>query len=285
MGAQILDGKATAAALQQDLKAQVAELVHGGQRPPGLAVILVGSDPASQVYVGKKRRTCEALGFVSKGFDLPATCSQSELLERIDALNADPGIDGILVQLPLPAQIDSQTVIERIRPDKDVDGFHPVNMGRLALKLPGLRPCTSRGVMTLLERAGIALEGRDAVVIGQSSIVGRPMALELLNARCTPTICHSRSRNLEDKVRAAEVLVVAIGKPRFIPGHWIRPGAVVIDVGMNRLDSGRLTGDVDFDTAREHAGWITPVPGGVGPMTVATLLENTVLAASGRLSR
>lgn len=282
MSAKILDGKVAAASIKDAIRNTVQARSAAGHRPPGLAVILVGDNPASHVYVNNKRRSCESIGFVSRGYDLPASTSQAELLDRIDTLNADPVIDGILVQLPLPAHIDSETVIERIRPDKDVDGFHPVNMGKLALKLPGLRPCTPRGVMTLMRRADIELEGCDALVIGQSNIVGRPMALELLNARCTPTICHSRSRQLEAKVRAAEILVVAVGQPGFIPGDWIRPGAVVIDVGMNRLPNGKLTGDVDTAGAASRASWITPVPGGVGPMTVATLLENTLQAAVNR---
>ncbi len=282
MSARILDGKATAAILQTEIRSNVEQRIAAGLRPPGLAVVLVGDNPASRVYVSKKRRTCEELGFVSRGHDLPASCSQAELLEHIDALNADAAIDGILVQLPLPEHIDTQAVIERIDPAKDVDGFHPVNMGRLALRMPGLRPCTPRGVMTLLDKAEVDLECRDAVIVGQSHIVGRPMALELLNARCTPTICHSRSKDLEAKVRAAEILVVAVGKPHFIPGDWVRPGAVVVDVGMNRLPSGKLTGDVDIPAAAEHASWVTPVPGGVGPMTVATLLENTLQAARWR---
>ncbi|MCP1675030.1 methylenetetrahydrofolate dehydrogenase (NADP+)/methenyltetrahydrofolate cyclohydrolase [Natronocella acetinitrilica] len=282
MSAKILDGKVAAASIKDAIRNTVQARSAAGHRPPGLAVILVGDNPASHVYVNNKRRSCESIGFVSRGYDLPASTSQAELLDRIDTLNADPAIDGILVQLPLPAHIDSETVIERIRPDKDVDGFHPVNMGKLALKLPGLRPCTPRGVMTLMRRADIELEGCDALVIGQSNIVGRPMALELLNARCTPTICHSRSRQLEAKVRAAEILVVAVGQPGFIPGDWIRPGAVVLDVGMNRLPNGKLTGDVDTAGAASRASWITPVPGGVGPMTVATLLENTLQAAVNR---
>ncbi len=282
MSAKFFDGKVAAASIKDAIRNTVQARSAAGHRPPGLAVILVGDNPASHVYVNNKRRSCESIGFVSRGYDLPASTSQAELLDRIDTLNADPVIDGILVQLPLPAHIDSETVIERIRPDKDVDGFHPVNMGKLALKLPGLRPCTPRGVMTLMRRADIELEGCDALVIGQSNIVGRPMALELLNARCTPTICHSRSRQLEAKVRAAEILVVAVGQPGFIPGDWIRPGAVVIDVGMNRLPNGKLTGDVDTAGAASRASWITPVPGGVGPMTVATLLENTLQAAVNR---
>ncbi|MDN3519316.1 bifunctional methylenetetrahydrofolate dehydrogenase/methenyltetrahydrofolate cyclohydrolase FolD [Aquisalimonas lutea] len=282
MSAEILDGKAAAARLRQSVATGVARRTGGGGRPPGLAVVLVGDNPASQVYVRKKRAQCEEVGMLSRAYDLPGDADQERLLALVDELNADPAIDGILVQLPLPPHMEAQSVIDRIDPAKDVDGFHPVNMGRLALKLPGLRSCTPHGVMKLLEDAGIALAGRDAVIVGQSNIVGRPMALELLNARCTVTICHSRTRDLEARVRGADLVVAAVGRPGFIPGDWIQEGAVVVDVGINRLDSGKLTGDVDFDSARERAGWITPVPGGVGPMTVATLLANTLDAAEAR---
>lgn len=279
MSAKILDGKATAAEVRSEVAARVAERLQQGASVPGLAVVLVGDNPASQVYVRNKRKACAEVGFHSELHELPASVSQAELLERVDALNADPAIHGILVQLPLPAQIDPEAVIERILPTKDVDGFHPYNVGRLSLRMPILRPCTPKGVMTLLERTGQTLEGLDAVVIGQSNIVGRPMALELLAARCTITVCHSRTKDLADKARSADVLVVAIGRERFVPGDWIKPGAMVIDVGMNRDAAGTLCGDVDFDAARERAGWITPVPGGVGPMTIASLLENTLQAA------
>ncbi len=279
MGAQILDGKATAGELRQQIRAVVDRRLGDGRRRPGLAVVLVGENPASQVYVRNKRKACAEVGFHSELHELPATTSQAELLALVDQLNGDDTIDGILVQLPLPEQIDAEAVIERILPTKDVDGFHPYNVGRLALRMPLLRPCTPKGIMTLLERTGEPLEGMDAVVIGQSNIVGRPMALELLAARCTPTICHSRTKDLAEKARAADVLVVAIGRARFVPGDWIKPGALVIDVGMNRDDAGKLCGDVDFDSARARAGWITPVPGGVGPMTIASLLENTLQAA------
>lgn len=284
MTARILDGKACAARLQERIGTTVGKRTAQGLRAPGLAVVLVGENPASQVYVRKKRQTCEALGFLSRGYDLPVDTGQAELLALIAELNADPAIDGILVQLPLPEHIDAQTVINAIDPDKDVDGFHPVNMGRLALKLPGLRPCTPHGVMTMLADADIALEGMNAVIIGQSNIVGRPMALELLNARCTITICHSRTRDLPAVAGTADLLVAAVGKARFVPGDWIKPGAVVVDVGINRLETGKLAGDVDFDSAAEKAGWITPVPGGVGPMTVATLLDNTLRACEARPS-
>ncbi len=279
MSARILDGKAMADTILAVVHDKVAERGAQGKRRPGLAVVLVGGDPASAVYVRNKRRACERAGVASVSHDLPATTPQDELLALIDTLNADPAIDGILVQLPLPLHIDAETVIERIRPDKDVDGFHPYNIGRLAVKMPTLRPCTPRGVMTMLRATGETLRGKNAVVVGASNIVGRPMSLELLLAGCTITVCHSATRDLEGFVRSAEILVVGVGRPRMIPGDWIREGAIVIDVGINRLDDGKLVGDVDFDGAVQRAGWITPVPGGVGPMTVATLLENTLEAA------
>ncbi len=278
MSAQIINGNAIAAELRQTIREQVAQRRQGGLRQPGLAVVLVGADPASQVYVKKKREACEQIGILSKGWDLAADTSQQQLLALIDELNADPQIDGILVQLPLPAAIDAQTVIERIAPHKDVDGFHPDNIGRLTLRLPGLRPCTPHGVMTMIAHSGIEPAGKDAVIVGQSNIVGRPMALELLNAGCTVTICHSRTRDLAAKVAGADIVVAAVGRPRFVQGDWIKPGAVVIDVGINRGEDGKLVGDVDYTAAAERAGWITPVPGGVGPMTVATLLQNTLRA-------
>ncbi len=279
MSAQIIDGKAIAAQVREQVRQQVEARRAAGKRPPGLAVILVGQDPASEVYVRNKRRACEEVGFLSFAHDLEESVSQEELLALIADLNADERVDGILVQLPLPAHIDTETVIEAIRPDKDVDGFHPYNVGRLATRLPVLRPCTPRGVMTLLESTGEPIRGQDAVVVGASNHVGRPMGLELLLAGCTVTTCHRFTRDLEAHVRRAEILVVAVGKPGIVQGEWIRPGAVVIDVGINRTEEGRLVGDVDFERARERAGWITPVPGGVGPMTVATLLQNTLEAA------
>ncbi|MGD8910819.1 MAG: bifunctional methylenetetrahydrofolate dehydrogenase/methenyltetrahydrofolate cyclohydrolase FolD [Chromatiales bacterium] len=279
MSAKILDGKAIAADLRQQIKSRVEERVTGGLRRPGLAVVLVGENPASQVYVRNKRKSCEEVGFLSVSHDLPATTSQKELLALIDQLNSNEAIDGILVQLPLPEQIDEEAVIERILPTKDVDGFHPYNVGRLALRMPVLRSCTPKGVMTMLERTGHKLEGLDAVIIGQSNIVGRPMALELLAARCTITVCHSRTKDLAEKARKADILVVAIGRAEYVPGDWIKPGAIVIDVGMNRNESGKLVGDVAYEEASQRASWITPVPGGVGPMTIATLLENTLQAA------
>lgn len=278
MSAHILDGKAIAADIRKDIKAKVDQMGEAGQRPPGLVVVLVGEDPASQVYVRNKQRSCEEVGFLSELHRLPVETSQEELLNLIDQLNEREEVDGILVQLPLPEQIDEETVIERILPTKDVDGFHPYNVGRLTLRMPILRPCTPKGVMTMLERTGHKLEGQDAIIIGQSNIVGRPMALELLAARCTITVCHSRTKDLEGKVRNADIIVAAVGRARFVPGEWVKEGAIVIDVGINRLEDGSLCGDVDFEGCSRQASWITPVPGGVGPMTVATLLENTLQA-------
>lgn len=279
MSACIIDGKSIAAAIRQHITDAVRKRIAAGLHRPGLAVIQVGDHPASSVYVRHKRQDCNEVGFHSEAYELSAETSQEQLLALVERLNLDPAIDGILVQLPLPGHLDAQAVVERIDSGKDVDGFHPENIGRLLLRQPGMRPCTPHGVMTLLRHTGETLEGKDAVVLGQSSIVGRPMAIELLNARCTPTICHSRSRNLQAKVSTADIVVAAIGRPRFIPGTWIKNGATVIDVGINRDPSGRLVGDVDFATARERAAWITPVPGGVGPMTRAALLENTLFAA------
>ncbi|OOZ42893.1 bifunctional methylenetetrahydrofolate dehydrogenase/methenyltetrahydrofolate cyclohydrolase FolD [Solemya elarraichensis gill symbiont] len=283
MTAQILDGKAISAEIKAQLKTEVDQLLEAGKRRPGLAVILVGENPASQVYVRNKRNSCEQAGFLSELIELPASTTQQELLERIDILNKDDAIDGILVQLPLPDHIDENAVIEEIDISKDVDGFHPYNVGRLTLRMPNLRPCTPKGVMTLLERTGHKLSGLDAVIIGQSNIVGRPMALELLAARCTITVCHSRTKDLEEKIRNADVIVAAVGIANFVKGEWIKEGALVIDVGINRLDNGSLCGDVDFESAKEKASGITPVPGGVGPMTVATLLENTFQAYLNRV--
>jgi methylenetetrahydrofolate dehydrogenase (NADP+) / methenyltetrahydrofolate cyclohydrolase len=279
MTAQIIDGKAVATKLKLDLKKATELRLNSGKRRPGLAVVLLGNDPASQVYVGSKRRSCEEIGFKSDSYDLSADSSEEELLALIDKLNADNEIDGILVQLPLPEHINADVVIEHIAPHKDVDGFHPYNIGRLAQRNPQLRPCTPKGIITLLKSTGMDLRGQDAVVVGASNIVGRPMALELLLAGCTTTVCHRMTKDLEAQVRRADVLVVAVGKPNFIPGDWIKEGATIIDVGINRLEDGTLTGDVEFDIAKEKAAWITPVPGGVGPMTVATLLENTLFAA------
>jgi methylenetetrahydrofolate dehydrogenase (NADP+)/methenyltetrahydrofolate cyclohydrolase len=279
MTAQLIDGKAIAASLRQQIAQRVAERRQQGLRAPGLAVILVGSDPASQVYVSHKRKDCEEVGFVSQAYDLPASTSQDELTALIDRLNDEPGIDGILVQLPLPEHLDSSLLLERIRPDKDVDGFHPYNIGRLAQRMPLLRPCTPKGLMTLLESTGADLYGMHAVVVGASNIVGRPMAMELLLAGCTVTITHRFTKDLPTHVGQADIVVVAAGKPGLVKGEWIKEGAIVIDVGINRQADGKLIGDVVYETALPRAGWITPVPGGVGPMTRAGLLENTLHAA------
>ncbi|MFD1801634.1 bifunctional methylenetetrahydrofolate dehydrogenase/methenyltetrahydrofolate cyclohydrolase FolD [Mixta tenebrionis] len=278
MAAKIIDGKTIAQQVRLEVAAKVKQRLADGKRAPGLAVVLVGEDPASQIYVGSKRRACEEVGFISRSYDLPASTSESELLALIDRLNNDTDIDGILVQLPLPAGIDNVKVLERIVPDKDVDGFHPYNVGRLCQRAPLLRPCTPRGIITLLERYQIDTYGLNAVVVGASNIVGRPMGLELLLAGCTTTVTHRFTKDLRHHIAHADLLVVAVGKPGFIPGDWIKPGAIVIDVGINRLDSGKVVGDVEFDAAAERAAWITPVPGGVGPMTVATLIQNTLQA-------
>ena len=242
-------------------------------------MILVGSDPASAVYVRNKKLACEKVGFESRSFELPESTTQEALLALVDELNEDKAVDGILVQLPLPEQIESQAVLERILPHKDVDGFHPYNVGRLVVKMPLMRPCTPKGVMTLLEAYGVDVVGKKAVIVGASNIVGRPQMLELLLARATVTICHSATKNLAEEVAAADIVVVGVGIPNFVKGKWIKPGAVVIDVGINRLETGKLCGDVEFEEAKERASMITPVPGGVGPMTIATLLENTLYAA------
>ena len=278
MTAQIINGKNISQQVRQNVAEEVATRTAQGLRAPGLAVILVGADPASQVYVGSKRRACEEVGFVSKSYDLESDTSQDVLLKLIDELNADTTIDGILVQLPLPEHIDSTIVLEHIRPDKDVDGFHPYNVGRLSQRIPALRPCTPKGIITLLESTGVGLHGLDAVVVGASNIVGRPMTLELLLAGCTTTTCHRFTKNLEEHVRRADLVVVAVGRPNFIPGEWIKKGAMVIDVGINRLENGKLVGDVGYEVAKENASFITPVPGGVGPMTVASLIENTLIS-------
>jgi len=279
MTARIIDGKARALRLTAEVKAQVAARVAAGKSLPGLAVVLVGENPASQIYVRNKRRMTEATAMRSFARDLPATASQDELLVLIDTLNRDPAVTGILVQLPLPKHIDDALVTERIDPLKDVDGFHPYNIGRLVLKRPTLRPCTPYGCMTLLKETGEDLVGCHAVVIGQSNIVGRPMALELLMERCTVTICHSKTRDLPGLVRQGDIVVAGVGKAGFVRGDWVKEGAIVIDVGINRGADGKLCGDVDFAAAKERAAWITPVPGGVGPMTIATLLANTLRAA------
>lgn len=276
MAAQILNGKALAEKLLADIKHRIGERSSLGKRAPCLAVILVGDSAASTIYVNNKRRSCEQAGMRSLSYNLPSETSEDELLRLVDDLNGDALVDGILVQLPLPAQINAERVIERIDPAKDVDGFHPYNVGRLALRMPLLRPCTPRGIITMLDSLNIDLKGLNAVVVGASNIVGRPMSLELLLAGCTVTTCHRFTRDLPGIIANAELLVVAVGKPGFIRGEWIRPGAIVIDVGINRLADGKICGDVEFEPAQQRAAWITPVPGGVGPMTVATLMENTL---------
>lgn len=278
MAARILDGKRIADELIEGIRLRVRDRVRAGDGAPGLAVVLVGEDPASHVYVRNKRRACERAGFLTRDFDLPASTTQAELLALIDSLNEAPDIHGILVQLPLPPQIDARLVIQRISPRKDVDGFHPENVGRLALREPGLRPCTPKGVMTLLAHTDKPVRGRDALVVGVSNHVGRPMLMELLLAGATVTAAHRFTADLRYHVERADLLVVAVGRPGLVNGEWIKPGAVVIDVGINRQADGSLVGDVGFATAAERASWITPVPGGVGPMTVATLLQNTLEA-------
>jgi len=278
MTAQIIDGKALAGKIRAELKLKIDHIIKVGKPAPGLAVILVGSDPASQIYVRHKRQACQEIGIKSFAYDLPATTSQEELLHLIQTLNQDPTIHGILVQLPLPKQIDSNLILESIVPAKDIDGFHPYNLGRLAQKRPLLRPCTPYGIVQMLEETKTTLQGLHAVVVGASNIVGRPMALELLLLDCTVTICHRCTKDLAFHVKQADLLVAAIGKPGVIQSDWIKPGAIVIDVGMNRLADGQLVGDIDFKSAQKQASWITPVPGGVGPMTVAMLMQNTLFA-------
>lgn len=278
MTAQIIDGKQVAAEVRSEVRRSVAARRAEGKRPPGIAVILIGDDPASQVYVSHKRHACDDVGIMSRSYDLPASTTQFELLEIVDQLNKDADIDGILIQLPLPEHIDDSLVIERIDPGKDVDGFHPTNVGRLALRIPALRPCTPYGVIRLIESTGTDCKGKHAVVVGASNIVGRPMALELLLCGATVTICHRFTRDSAALAREADIVIAAVGKPGLITADWIKPGAIVIDIGINRLDSGKLVGDVNFAEVAERAGWITPVPGGVGPMTVAMLMRNTLNA-------
>jgi methylenetetrahydrofolate dehydrogenase (NADP+)/methenyltetrahydrofolate cyclohydrolase len=284
MTAQIIDGKAIATDVRREVREGSDRLAARGKRRPGLAVVLVGDDPASHIYVRNKRMACEECGLVSVSHDLPHSTTQTELLSLIDRLNADDSIDGVLVQVPLPDHIDERVVIEAIDPAKDVDGFHPYNVGRLALRNPLMRPCTPYGVIRLLERSGIPAKGQHSVVVGASNLVGRPMALELLLAGATVTICHRFTEDLQSHVARADILVVAVGKPGIVPGDWVKPGSVVVDVGINRLPSGKLVGDVEFEAARARASWITPVPGGVGPMTVAILMKNTLESALQRLA-
>ncbi|QLD33365.1 bifunctional methylenetetrahydrofolate dehydrogenase/methenyltetrahydrofolate cyclohydrolase FolD [Mannheimia varigena] len=283
MTAQIISGSEIASKIKKGISEKITHYVEQGKRKPGLAVILVGADPASQVYVGSKRKSCAEIGIESKSYDLSAETTEAELLSLIEELNQDESVDGILVQLPLPKQIDSTKVIEAIAPYKDVDGFHPYNVGRLAQRIPTLRSCTPYGVMKLLETTGMDLYGQHAVIVGASNIVGRPMALELLLAGCTVTVTHRFTKDLEHHVRQADILVVAVGKPEFIPGDWIREGAIVIDVGINRGADGKLKGDVEYSVASQKASFITPVPGGVGPMTVAMLMQNTLQAYENHL--
>lgn len=282
MSAQVISGNALSSQIKTQVSEQIAAFVAQGKRAPGLAVVLVGADPASQVYVNSKRKSCAEIGIQSKSYDLPQETSEQDLLDLIQELNEDESVDGILVQLPLPAHIDSTKVIEAISPSKDVDGFHPYNVGRLCQRIPTLRACTPYGVMKLLETTGADLYGKHAVIVGASNIVGRPMALELLLAGCTVTVTHRFTKDLASHVRQADILVVAVGKARFIPGEWVKENAIVIDVGINRVD-GKIVGDVEFDVASEKASFITPVPGGVGPMTVAMLMHNTLQAYQNHL--
>ncbi len=280
MSAILINGKEIAATVRQQVAAGVEARKQKGLRAPGLAVVLVGNDPASQVYVGNKRKACDEVGFLSLSYDLPADTSQEALEALIDELNENPAIDGILVQLPLPEHLDADPILVKILPDKDVDGFHPFNIGRLMQRKPTLRPCTPAGIITLLDSIDTPYKGQHAVIVGASNIVGRPMSMELLLKGATTTVCHRFTSNLEKFVREADILVAAVGKPGLIRGEWVKPGATVIDVGINRMEDGKLRGDVDFESASARAAYITPVPGGVGPMTIATLLQNTLYAAN-----
>jgi methylenetetrahydrofolate dehydrogenase (NADP+)/methenyltetrahydrofolate cyclohydrolase len=277
--AMVIDGKAVAAQVRQSVSVEARVFAQRFGRRPGLAVVQVGDDHASSIYVRNKRKSCEELGIESFAHDLPGTTTESQLLGLVHALNLDPRVDGILVQLPLPTGLNSSRINDAIDPAKDVDGLHPINIGFLAQRRPRLRPCTPYGVIKLAEEYGIALRGLRATVVGASNIVGRPMALELLLAGATVTVCHTGTRDLKSEVERADVVVAAVGRPNFIPGEWIRPGAAVFDVGINRSASGKLVGDVEYESAARRAGWITPVPGGVGPMTIACLLSNVVAAA------
>ncbi len=285
MTARLIDGKAIALALRNDIKAAVTSLREQGRRAPGLAVVLVGADPASQIYVRHKHQACEAAGMHSVVHMLPADSSEADVMQVVHQLNNDPAIDGILVQLPVPKQIRGKAVIDAIAVEKDVDGFNPENFGLLAQRTPRLRPCTPYGVIKMLEHEKIDVSGLDAVVIGQSNIVGRPMALELLMKGATVTICHSQTKDLPGHVKRADLVVAGIGKPEYVRGEWIKPGAIVIDVGLNRLETGKIVGDVEFAAAAAKASWITPVPGGVGPMTIAMLMQNTLEAYQHRESK
>ncbi|KGQ67445.1 bifunctional methylenetetrahydrofolate dehydrogenase/methenyltetrahydrofolate cyclohydrolase FolD [Gallibacterium anatis] len=284
MSAQIIFGTALAKSIKNDLHQKIQTLIDQGYRPPGLAVILVGENPASQIYVGNKRKSCLEVGIQSKSYNLSDTISEQELLSLIDELNQDDTVDGILVQLPLPKHISSVKVIERISPSKDVDGFHPYNVGRLCQRIPTLRACTPYGIMKLLETTGVDLHGQHAVIVGASNIVGRPMAMELLLAGATVTVTHRFTKNLQELVAQADILIVAVGKPHLVPGEWVKPGAIVIDVGINRVADKKVVGDIGFEAAQQRAGFITPVPGGVGPMTVAMLMVNTLSAYKNHLN-
>lgn len=279
MSAKLINGKEIAASVRQQVAAGVQARRQKGLRAPGLAVVLVGNDPASHVYVGNKRKACDEAGILSLSYDLPSDTSQDALEALIDELNENAAIDGILVQLPLPEHLDADPILVKIRPDKDVDGFHPYNIGRLMQRKPTLRPCTPAGIVTLLDSIETPYKGQHAVIVGASNIVGRPMSMELLLKGATTTVCHRFTPNLEKFVREADILIAAAGKPNLISGEWVKPGATVIDVGINRMEDGKLRGDVDFKAAAERAAYITPVPGGVGPMTIATLLQNTLYAA------
>lgn len=278
VSARIIDGKAVAARICEELKAKVATLTAAGKQP-GLAVIIVGNNPASRVYVNNKKKKCAELGIYSEEHALAESVTEAELLGLIDRLNQDPKIHGILVQLPLPEHLNEQLILDRISPAKDVDGFHPVNVGRMLIGLPGFLPCTPAGVMELIKETGINIAGKECVVVGRSNIVGKPQGILLLREHGTVTICHSRTKDLGEVCRRADILVVAVGKAELITGEMVKPGAVVIDVGMNRNEAGKLVGDVQFDSVAQVAGWITPVPGGVGPMTIAMLMRNTVESA------
>lgn len=277
MSASIISGTQIAKQIKSEISSQIQQYISQGKRSPGLAVILVGADPASQIYVNNKRKSCEETGIHSKSFDLPASTSEKDLLALITELNQDSTIDGILVQLPLPEHIDSTKVIEAIAPNKDVDGFHPYNVGRLCQRIPTLRSCTPYGIVELLKSTEVDVRGKNAVIVGASNIVGRPMSMELLILGCTVTVTHRFTQNLEEYVRNADLVVVAVGKPHLVKGEWIKEGAIVIDVGINRVD-GKIVGDIEFDIAKEKASFITPVPGGVGQMTVAMLMKNTLQA-------
>lgn len=279
MTATLIDGRAISANIKTAVSEKIQQRLTQNLPAPGLDVILVGDNPASATYVKHKQKACETVGIYSNCHRLPASATEADIAARIDACNAGESVTGILLQLPLPEGLSPDRLLERIHPDKDVDGFHPYNLGRLAQRRPRLRPCTPFGVMTLLQSTGEDLAGKHAVVVGASNIVGRPMALELLLAKCTVTVCHRYTKDLAQHVQSADILVVAIGKLGIVKSEWIKPGAIVIDVGFSRLENGKISGDVEFESAKERAGWITPVPGGVGPMTVATLVQNTLLAA------